>query len=175
MAKNNIIMENARIGFKNFSGKEGQYNPAGRRNFCLFIDDVELADALKEDGWNIRYLHPKDEDEEPQAYLQVSVNYNNIPPKIYLISSRGKSLLDEDSISILDFAEIKNVDVVVRPYNWDLNGRQGVKAYLQSLYVTIVEDEFENKYRDVPTSAEGTIGGCGHCEVCDGHCEHHGA
>ena len=36
--KNNIVIENARIGFRNFSGKEGQFNPAGRRNFCVFIE-----------------------------------------------------------------------------------------------------------------------------------------
>lgn len=176
MALNNLVMEDARIGFRNFSGKEGQYNPAGRRNFCLFIDDVELADQMKNDGWNVRFLKPIDPDDEPQAYIQVAVNFANIPPKVYLITDHGKSVLDEDSVSTLDFAEIKKVDLVVRPYEWNLNGRTGVKAYLQSLYVTIVEDELAKKYRDIElTSAESAVGGCGHCEFCDGHCEHHGA
>ena len=34
----NIIVENAKIAFKNFSGKEGQFNPEGKRNFCLILD-----------------------------------------------------------------------------------------------------------------------------------------
>ena len=65
----NITIENARIGFRNFSGKESRYNPAGRKNFCVFLDN-ELAVKLQNDGWNVRWLTPKDEGEPDQGYLQ---------------------------------------------------------------------------------------------------------
>ena len=156
MTKNSISIENAKIGFRNFSGVEGKFNPKGRRNFCVFIDP-DLAQVLENDGWNIRYLNPREEDEMPQAYLQVSVNYDNFPPRIVLITSRGKTIIDEGSVNILDWAEIKNIDLILRPYNWEVNGKQGVKAYLKSMWVTIEEDEFEAKYSEVPDSAYNSI------------------
>jgi len=172
MVKNNIIIENARIGFRNFSGKEGKFNPAGRRNFCVFLD-FDLGLTLEQDGWNVRWLEPRDPDENKQPYLQVAVSFDNIPPKMLIVSSKGKTILDAESVSILDWAEIAEVDLIIRPYNWDVNGKAGVKAYVKSMYVTIAEDEFEAKYYDVPDSASGTIGGCGNCEACDGSCGNH--
>jgi len=170
MIKNNIVIEGARIGFRNFAGKEGRFNPAGRRNFCVFIEP-DLGRILQTDGWNVRWLEPKDVGDEKQPYLQVAVSYDNIPPKIVLISNRGKTLLDAESVQILDFAEIEGIDLIIRPYNWDVNGKSGVKAYVSKMYVTIAEDEFEKKYYDVPDSAVDAIGGCGNCEVCDGSCK----
>ena len=156
MLNKNIVIENARIGFRNFSGKEGKYNPAGRRNFCVFLDS-KIAEELIGDGWNIRYLEPRDPDDDKQAYLQVAVNFSNITPKIIVITSKNKTTLEESTVNMLDWAEIENVDLIIRPYNWDVNGKSGVKAYIKSMYVTLVEDEFEKKYRDVPDAAISSL------------------
>lgn len=95
---------------------------------------------------------PRDlENEEPMYRMEVSVNYNHIPPKIFMISGNVKTELDEDSVNALDYAEIENVDMIVRPYIWEVNGKTGVKAYVKSMYVTIVQDEFEEKYRHLET------------------------
>lgn len=149
MVKGTLSIENAQIIFRNFSGKESRYNPPGKRNFCVFLDD-DLAHQLEKDGWHIRWLKPRDEEEDPRAYMQVAVSYANFPPKIVLVTSHGKTVLDEESVGALDWAEIDTIDLVIRPYNWEANGNTGVKAYLKNMYVTIVEDEFEKKYRDVP-------------------------
>lgn len=143
-----ISMENARIIFRNFRGEEQKFNPAGKRNFSVIIPE-EMEDRLIEDGWNIKHLSPRDEDDVPTAYLQVAVSYDNYPPLAYMISNGRKTLLDSDSIELLDRAEIENVDLVITPYIWDVNGKGGVKAYLKEIYVTVHTSRFADKYSDM--------------------------
>jgi hypothetical protein len=147
---NTVMMEGVQIIFRNFAGKEGQYNREGDRNFAVLLDE-KIAGAMAEDGWNIKWLRPRSEEEgeEPQAYLPISVNFKGRPPRIVMITSRGRTNLDEDTVETLDWADIINVDLIVRPYEWTVNQKSGIKAYLQALYVTIEEDALERKYAEM--------------------------
>lgn len=142
----NIIVENARIIFRNFSGKPSRFNKEGDRNFCLVIEDQEKVNKYRSEGWNIKATTQRDPDEDPTYYILVTVKYDNIPPKIYMITSHNKNLLNEETVGTLDYAEIKNIDVIISPYYWEVNDKSGVKAYCKTMYVNIEEDVFADKY-----------------------------
>lgn len=140
-----FMVEDARIIFRNFAGKEGQYNREGDRNFAVILDD-EIAVQMLEDGWNVRYLEPRDEEEAPTPYISVAVNFSNRPPRVVLLTSTTRTQLDENSVEVLDWSDIRTADLIARGYDWTVNGKTGTKAYLQSLFVTIEEDALERKY-----------------------------
>ena len=148
---NYISIENARIGFRNFSGRGDMYNAEGQRNFCVFLDD-ETAEVLSNDGWNVKWPKNRTEDDNRQPFLQVSIKFSPYPPNIVMISqSGGKQKLTEETISLLDDADIENVDIRIRPYHWTLkDGRTGIKAYVKDMYVVIQEDPFAYKYAAPP-------------------------
>lgn len=151
---NTVLMEGVKIIFRNLAGKEGQYNREGDRNFGVLLPE-DVAEQMAADGWNVKYLKPREgeeaeEGETPQAWLPVSANFDKgRPPRVVMITSRGRTNLDADSVELLDWADITNVDLIVRPYEWSVQGKTGIKAYLQSLYVTIEEDELEKKYGEM--------------------------
>ena len=144
----NITIENARIMFRNFSGKETKFNRVGDRNFCVIIDDPGVAKNLLNDGWNIKLWQPKDEEATPVNYIPVKLRFDVVPPKIYRISSlTGKQvLMDEEMISAFDSEEFKNVDLILHPYTWEINGKVGITAYVKTMYVTVEEDALAAKY-----------------------------
>jgi hypothetical protein len=157
MAQNDgtLVMHDARLIFKNFAGKEGQYNQAGDRNFCILLDD-ETADAMDADGWNIKELRAREEGDTPQKYLPVSIKYRGRngadmrKPRLVMITSKGRTDLTEEECELFDWVDIQKVDLIVRPYHWEVSGNRGTKAYLKSIYVTIEEDELEQKYNELP-------------------------
>lgn len=154
----NIVMENARLIFKNFKGEATDYNRAGDRNFCVILDD-ETAEKLERDGWNVKYRKPREDDPDQyrQPYLKVKVKFGQYPPICQLINSKGKVKLTEETVDQLDWVPIENVDLIIRPYEYppsNIAPEGGIAAYLKSIYVTIREDDLEMKYRDVPDLEE---------------------
>ena len=100
----NLKIENARIIFTNFAGRETKFNRAGNRNFCVIIDDDDMAEKLAEDGWNVKILAPRDEDDEPKHYIQVTVSFKFIPPSVTMICGKSKLKLMYVTIEEDEFA-----------------------------------------------------------------------
>lgn len=143
-----LVIEDARLIFRNFAGKEGRYNREGDRNFCVLLDE-RTAEAMERDGWNVKALRSREEGDPEQPYLQVSIGFKIRPPRLVLVTSKGRTILDEGMVELLDWVDIKMVDLTIRPYEWSVNGKTGIKAYLKTLYVTIHEDPLDLKYADL--------------------------
>ena len=145
-----VSLEGVRIGFRNFEGREGKYNREGDRSFAVFLD-METAQMLAADGWNVKFPKPNpgrvDPDEpERDAFIQVAVGFDAYPANVFLITDDKSTRIGEDEIKMLDWAEIENVDLVIRPYEWAVSGNTGIKAYLKSGYFSIIVDKFASKY-----------------------------
>lgn len=146
-----ILIDDVRVMFRNFSGKPGQFNAAGQRNFHILLPQ-EAAQDLESQGFNVKYLKAREEGEVPQAHLKINVNLtSNIPPKIIVVNSKGRRQLTEDMMDMLDWAEFEKVDLIFARYQreWP-DGRTTVTAYLQTFFGFIREDELELRYNDIP-------------------------
>lgn len=144
--KNILQIDDARIIFRNFEGRGDKFNREGDRNFSLLIEDPDTAEALRERGWNVKIKEGRDEEEGPFMRLPVKVKFTEYGPNVYLKSGDNVNRLDEESIGCLDNIEIESVDMDLRPFDWEVNGRTGRTAYLQSMHVTQRIDRFAARY-----------------------------
>lgn len=146
--KDNVLqIEDARIIFRNFSGIGSKYNREGDRNFAVIIPNQEIADQLTLNGWNIKIKPPRDEDDTPFMYLPVKIKFNHRGPSVYVVAGEKVTRLNEDTISMLDEIDIRSVDMDLRPYDWEVNGKTGRSAYLQALNVIQNIDRFAARYQ----------------------------
>lgn len=134
------------IIFKNFEGRGDKFNREGDRNFSLRIHERESADALADRGWNVKIKDARDEDEDDFMRLPVKVKFTAYGPNVYLWSGNNRVELDEESIGCLDSIEIDHVNMDIRPYDWEVSGKTGRTAYLQTIEVFQRTNRFEERY-----------------------------
>lgn len=143
-----LQIDDARIIHRNFSGVGSKYNREGDRNFSVVIEDEEVKDALVQEGWNVKIKAPQEAGDAPFMFLPVKIKFNDRGPKVYLKSGGSMTELDEDTIDCLDNIDILGVDLDIRPYDWEVSGKTGRTAYLQSIHVTQEVDRFAERYSD---------------------------
>lgn len=145
-----VTIENARILFKpNFAGAEEQFNREGDRYFNVELTE-EQADEMARLGWNVKTWTGKQEDDETRYFLKVKVSYKFRPPRLVLITSRGRIPLDEETCEMLDWTEFEFIDVILSPSKYTMNGRAGISAYIKTGMFVVREDELEQKYSHLP-------------------------
>lgn len=151
-----LVIENAKLIYKNFSGRAKRFNSEGLRNFHVVLDP-DQAKRLEVDGWNVKWPKPRDDGEERNPTLKVKVRFDNYPPLVKMLTKRNTVELDEETIGLLDTAEIESVDLrITGSYNQLETGWSGFTAYLNQMFVTIAEHDlvakhsghFAARYRD---------------------------
>ena len=147
-----LQIDDARIVYRNFSGAPSKFNREGNRNFAVVIETQEQADALIAEGWNVKIKAPRDEGEDPFIYLPVKIKFNDRGPSVYLRSGKAMRKLSEETVDILDNVDILSVSMDLRPYDWEVTGKTGRTAYLQSINVTQEVDRFADIYAEVNDS-----------------------
>lgn len=148
----NILLEGTRFAFKpNFEGREEQFNREGDRYFNVELTE-DQANSLILQGWNVKTWKNREapDDEPPVYFLKVAVSYKVRPPRVVLITSNGRTPLDEETCDMLDWMELEFVDVTINGYNWNVSGRNGKKAYLKTIMAIVREDPLEKKYAHLP-------------------------
>lgn len=143
-----LQIDDARIMFRNFRGEGDKFNREGDRNFVLIIPNEEIADALTKEGWNVKIKDPREEGDSPFMYLPVKVKFNERGPQVYLITGDRRNRLDEETVAMLDDIDILSVNLDIRPYDWEVNGKTGRTAYLQAIEVFQEIDRFAARYAE---------------------------
>lgn len=145
-----LKIEGTHIVFKpNFEGREEQFNREGDRYFNVAIDP-DHVDELREQGWNVKEWTGKEDGDETAYFIKVKVSYKFKPPRLVLITSRGRVPLDEETCDMLDWQEFEFVDVILSASHYKINGQAGISAYLKTGMFVVAEDELEKKYAHLP-------------------------
>lgn len=143
-----LQIDDARIIYRNFAGVGSKFNRDGDRNFAVIIPNQEIADELIEAGWNVKIKPPRDDQDMPFMYLPVKIKFNDRGPNVYLVTGDRRNPLNEETIGCIDDIDISSVNLDIRPYDWEVNGKAGRTAYLQAMEVIQEIDRFAARYAE---------------------------
>lgn len=156
-----VTLRNAEIlpgAWRNFSGA-AKFNEEGKRTFNIKLPE-DVALQMKDDGFNVKPLRARDEDDENDGYrIEVDASFRIRPPQVWMVSGGVRTLLDEGAINILDYADIEKATIAINPYAWETATGSGIKAYLHKAVIYLREDELDVEMRDIPISGQGNDDG----------------
>ena len=157
MARQQLLkLESPKIFMTNFAGVPSNNNPQGHRQFAMEIPTQEMADAMKAEGWSVWYTKESERYGEPRPCITVEMRYHHekdleyLNPKIYKCTRNNPrgTLLTEDLLGDLENDEIEDIVLWINPSHWSVNGKEGIKAYVHSMWVKVEDDDPTKKFWD---------------------------
>lgn len=148
-----INLPHMKITFRNLAGRPTDWNKkGGKRDFAIVLEDMADVEQLRSMGFAVKQFNKKNPEDPDSFYIKVKANFRFddegklLSPHIYVINGKSKVLMQPSNVEIVDRADIDYCDITITPYYAEVNGNNYVSAYLDRMYVNIVEDEFEKKY-----------------------------
>jgi len=146
---NNLIIEDAKVIFPNFSGRENRYNREGNRCFSVVVPNAELAMQLKDDGWNIKERIINGEPQGEYYINGININYDYyLKPRIVYVSNGHEielteELFDSGIAGQLDGRGAERYDISIRPRVWERpDGSSGIKGYVDEMRIVAKKSLF---------------------------------
>jgi hypothetical protein len=152
----NLTLEDARFwGRPNFSGEMDQFKD-DRRKFSVLIPN-ELADGLRDLGWNVKTTLPTPEEvaagKESTSGLKVMLNFRTnengeeTGPDVWLIMGEQREKLTSKTIGVLDRSRIIDLAMEIRAWEYDPDDNPGkFSARLVQLVAVIEPNLLQSKY-----------------------------
>ena len=148
-----FTITNARLlrkPFRNFEGRPSKIHPQGGvREFCVIIDDPEVAQELAAFGFNVKTLTNRDGVYDDELhYLSIKVNYYNrdgspvrYPPRFKIFTANNECYYEEQNIKELDAAELTDIKIKFSPHYNKVGDKEYQTPYL-NLFQAIMVDDF---------------------------------
>ena len=161
-----VLIRDAKLRFKNFSGRGNDTNREGNRCFAVVIDNIDFYNELVARGWNLSTwekggMHPEPFSEMEDGsvclpFTNVNLNFHgNFPPTVIEYTKenvRGRKV-PEAEVGELDMSYLENVKLLLNPSHWKTASGEGTKGYVEELRCTIdngspFDDDPEYQFED---------------------------
>lgn len=147
-----IVMRNAQIITKNFTGTaKNIYDTEGKRYILIRLDPDD-AENLRADGWPVKVTKPNPEkpDYEPYPYIKVNLKdkfyFHGLrkTSRVYMVTKKNKILLEPNDFYQLEENYIEKADLKIDHVYYKSYDQWSV--VLESGFFTIEPDELYDEY-----------------------------
>lgn len=124
------INKESGIAATNFTGAVEEWNPAGHKNFVLFLTE---EDRLKCEKLGIRYQYAGANETDP--VLKVGLNFGFPGTAVALKKGSGMIVLDGHDVLILDHIGWVIENLILTSKTFEFQGQEFHKAFVKTLIV----------------------------------------